>query len=302
MDSNPSSHTRWYYKFSDQIYGPFSSQELQQQIQDGNVKPDTQIRSNQNSNWVTAKSFPNIFQFKEPYSEAESASKAAEDILTGRRNRGFRRNNDEEEDEPESFINRFTGLFSKLSFSWMSDLFDILADKLELLKYCLRAWVLIPLLLLVILGLSFNFFAVDWYRRSIAYDTYSKIWTDLRHHREMDLDEHQWNEFKTDVYGELNTINASIEKAATTNDPYTMELLRAGRDCLPRMLDDARKTPSQSEKEFAIHMNKAERFAKAKYQESIPQIMTTIVGILFVVFDILLLGWGMLFVLKKVRS
>jgi len=303
MNSVSDSSDRWYIKIADQIDGPFSSQDLQKQIQAGKISPDTFIRTENSRDWLPAKTFPKLFPKQESQSASESASRAAADLLMGR---GIRRAVSEDDDEADSVQHRFVRLFSRLNLSWsreiLSDCAEFLADKLEFLKYGFRLWVLVPFLLLISIGLGINYYAVDWYRRSIAYETYSEIWFELRKFREMDLNDRQWDEFKADAKPRISQINLSIEKVAAANDPYSMELLRAGRDCLPRMLDDARRTPSSSEKQFATHMNNAQRLVYSKSGKPFSQRMTDILGMSFIVFDIVLIGWGGIFFVRKMRT
>ncbi|MEQ8856528.1 hypothetical protein [Gimesia sp.] len=235
--------------------------------------------------------------------DSESASRAAANLLA---ERGIRRAFSSAEEEDETVLSRFAGFTSRLNLDWLrelvSNITEFLAEKLEFFKYVFRPWVLVPLLLMIISGLTVNYYAIDWYHRSIAYETYSNIWFDLRRLREMDLDARQWDEFKAGVKPKIMQINQSIEKVATTNDPYTMELLRAGRDCLPRMLDDAREIPSSSEKQFAVHMSKAERLVHSASGTPLPVNMMGLLGMVFIVLDVALVGLGAVFVVKKIRT
>ena len=302
MNSIPDQSSLWYVKFSGRVEGPLTSQELIHQVEIHQIRPETLIRPEHSQNWVTAKSVPELFPKQEEDSNSESASRAAADLLAGR---GIRRAFSSAEEEDETVLSRFSEFTSRLNLDWFRELVtnitEFLAEKLEFLKFVFRPWVLVPLLLIVIAGLTVNYYAIDWYRRNIAYETYSNIWFDLRRLREMDLDARQWDEFKADVTPKIMQINQSIEKVATTNDPYTMELLRAGRDCLPRMLDDAREIPSSSEKQFAVHMSKAERLAHSASGKPLSENMMDLFGMVFIVFDVALVGVGAVFVVRKLR-
>lgn len=303
MNSIPEQSSLWYVKFSDRVEGPLTSQELIHQVEIHKIGPETLIRKEYSQNWVTAKSALELVGKQEEDSNTESASRAAADLLA---RRGIRRAFSTEEEEDETVLSRFSGLTSRLNLDWfrelVSDSTEFVAEKLEFLKYIFRPWVLVPLLLMGIAGLAANYFVIDWYRRSIAYETYSNIWFDLRRLREMDLDARQWDEFKASVKPKIMQINQSIEKVATTNDPYTMELLRAGRDCLPRMLDDAREIPSSSEKQFAVHMSKAERLAHSAPGKPLSETVISLLVKLFIILDVALVGLGAVFVVKKIRT
>ncbi|QDV48512.1 DUF4339 domain-containing protein [Gimesia fumaroli] len=292
---------QWYFQYQGEVIGPVSRQVLLKNIRTGIIKPDTLIKTETELTWTKAESLKEIFVEAHAENKPDNSANAAAKLLSNMHHRGFQTLSEEE--SADSF-------WSKVSFSgvkpflpnWAdvsSSVAEFLVEKLSILKYGFKLWVILPLLLLVVSGLCIKFFAIDWYHQKIAYETYSHIWEDLQRLRDLEIDEHQWDSFKVDTKSKIASINSSIEKAATIQDPYSMELLRAGRDYLPRMLDDARKAPSASEKKFAIHMQKAARYA---HPQALKADSMNIVGILFVIFDTCLIGWGAFLLIRKIRS
>ena len=41
----------WYFKNSDQEFGPYNDQELRNEVNGGRITPDTMIRQNEIGNW-----------------------------------------------------------------------------------------------------------------------------------------------------------------------------------------------------------------------------------------------------------
>lgn len=267
MDPTHNHKEQWYFQYQAEVIGPVSRQILLKNIRTGIIKRDTLIKAETELTWTKAESCEDLFVAAHADKQPDNSAKAAEQILSNMHHRAFRVSSGSE--GGDSFWSKvsFPGIkpFLPGGADISSSVVEFLVEKLSFIKYVFKLWVIFPLLLLVMSGLGIRYFGIDWYQRRTAFETYSHIWEDLQRLRALgalELEDHQWDSFKTEAQSKIASINSSIEKTATIHDPYSMELLRAGRDYLSRVLDDARNAPGVSEKKFAVHLSKAGRYAR----------------------------------------
>ena len=257
-------------------------------MKEGIITPETWLKMGIEQEWFKARDVKELF----PEQESESTASAAAEALSKMNARRIGIDSDEEETTSLPSLNFDFSNFLELP----GMLLEFLAERLSFLKYLFKLWIIIPLILAVVIGLFINFIAKDWYYDSIALNTYNEVWRELTELRDMKVSEQDWEDFKAKVQPEISKVTSAIEKSAHAKDTYRMELLRAGRDYLPKMLDDARESSSVSEEKFLIHIQRAQGYHQK------PQISfsgTNIVTFLIILVDIVIVAWVIIMVRKK---
>ncbi|MEQ9068203.1 MAG: hypothetical protein RLO18_15825, partial [Gimesia chilikensis] len=69
----------------------------------------------------------------------------------------------------------------------------------------------------------------------------------------------EWSSFKNKVKSEMDPLIKELESSAGSDRPQLQQMLWAGRDYLPGMLDNARTEPSPDQEKFEKHLKEAER-------------------------------------------
>ena len=120
----------------------------------------------------------------------------------------------------------------------------------------------------------------------------------------------EWDAFAERARQELAPIVVSLEHVARADNRFAQQLLWAGRDYFPKMLDDARNNTSESEQQFDYHLVRARWLTEGKDLEGkpayqprmnvLPADSSTIVLVaVFVVVDLWVVVW---FLRKKLSS
>lgn len=74
----------------------------------------------------------------------------------------------------------------------------------------------------------------------------------------------EWNSFQSKVEKEIEPIVDELNVSASSDAPQLQQLLWAGRDYLPQMLNNARTEPSRDQEKFENHLKEAERIINKK--------------------------------------
>jgi hypothetical protein len=270
---------QWWYRRFGEEFGPVAFERLEELARTGNLDDTDQIRQGPHADWVTGNSIPGLFLSAssgietDSTSESESretpapserrpadASTAALDILS-HLSRGRPRQADDQGGQRRSLnfeaaANVFSDDARQSEASPEASTQRTPAVKLNLSTLrAVAGWslatavvVAIPLVVLPQFGRSESAFANE------TYALYSTIWQELKDLRANSAGEPDWQKFSDRVRGQVAPSVQRLERTADARHHELQCLLWAGRDCLPRMLADARVEPSASEQEFKEHL------------------------------------------------
>ena len=124
-------------------------------------------------------------------------------------------------------------------------------------------WVLLLLASIAILAIAATGTGYLYYVRNIlafeqgVYDDLSAIWSEHQALRARGASETEWEEFERRAMSQWRSAAPKLASVAGAKRRAAQQLLWAGRDYLPRMLDNARENRSLDETKFALHLARA---------------------------------------------
>ncbi len=242
-EQESSDSTFWYVQKDGKQIGPIFFQRLRQMAQQGDIGADDLIRKGKTDAWVRAESLASL-PLRAVNLEPATVEKAIAPPPVDRR-----------QNQP--------GAVAKFLISireWMGDFRDniwqAIADRNASLRVVVSWIALIGVTgsLLVVLA---NHLPFSWPFRSSPIAIYSSIWNELRAKRSAQTTSADWDAFADAARQQVAPIIARLEKTASSDNRMEQQLLWAGRDCLPKMLADARQQESPSEEKFAGYLRRA---------------------------------------------
>jgi GYF domain 2 len=293
-----SNKTEWYCKISDEELGPLTTDDLQACVKDGAVTKDTLIKLGASGKWVKAHTIDNLLTSNQEdlTSTVAAASKALSGIDLKRA--ALSGGKSSESSIKRNRSQKSTGIDLSGIFAIPSLIAEFLAEKLSFLGYLFRLWIIIPVFLIGSGILIYMFYITPWYYQENTFDQYQIIWSELKQLRSEKASDEEWDNFHKTSSVKLKKTIASLKKTASAKNQEHLFLLRAGRDYLNKMLDDARLKPSQSENQFEKQMKIIEMMHL--YPDSIPnQKSISPLTLLIIIIDLVIVGLIVFFLFRK---
>ena len=242
-DSGGEHNVHWYYKIGGKEAGPAIISRLRQMAREGSLTAEDLVKKGMTGEWVRA----------ETVNESHARTRtAAVDVTT----------------HPEPTTSEATGSsrLNDLRFSLMytiSGAFGSVIDRLSLIR-TLAGYVILGATLIYLIAsmLEWRISAEPEHADPVA--TYRTLWSELQANRKKKVDEAAWSEFSERGRKELAPIIAHLEREAGATNRSAQFLLWAGRDCLPKMFDDARMGSSSSEKQFVEYLENVQLLGEGK--------------------------------------
>ena len=269
----PAEPTPWVVWTKSGEVGPLTTGQFLAAIQSGEVEPKTQVRFQQNAQWIAAGDIPGLeFPSNTPlesvsistpsgagqsHSNKEMRQLFAECVTRQRSSQPTP--TPAHAHSPTPRVSLPTGWTGGLSagITFVVGVFALIVDWLLFaLGFALRSrivWAGTCVLLLVMLIPKVT---ADWITPEQDYATLSGTFTEWKELRTQNVDETTWEEFQERSSSQLSELIPRIEKRAHITDRSSMSLMWVARDYLPTLLlDPASPAPevvSRIEAHFAI--------------------------------------------------
>ena len=290
-DTESPESTHWYILTDGKPVGPIFFSRLRQMARQGKLSVDAQVRKGKTGVWVRAGDLTGVL-FPHPDEVIQEESPETKP-----------------EPKPQPQVNE-PGLLSR-GISSIRDRFESLYDGIRLatseqmgnLRAIVSWLVLIAVFgsLFVIVAQQISF---EWPFVPDALTTFSSIWDELKAKRDADANSVDWDAFVTKARKQIEPIVARLQRTASSENRLDQQLCWAGRDYLPKMLNDSRTKESDAEQKFAECLQRARwlkqgkdlngRFAVgSQYGSAVfsTDLATIVFGVLFVIFDIAIVVW-----------
>jgi hypothetical protein len=238
----------WYYNINGHEHGPVMGSRLRQMARRGKLVSSDLIRQGKFGQWVEAGSVDEVGARPLAVVAAETSPETPVKSVANV--------------QPNRFAEWLDECKDRISDGF-SDLRQAVIDRLDLLRTVANY------LALMAIVAFFAFRTIDcgaFQRTSIAdpLTTFQSVWNKLQKLRQSKADPNLWSEFASASRAELKPIISRLERVAGATDRDAQLLLWAGRDCLMKMLDDARTEPSSSERQFAEYIENVELLRQGK--------------------------------------
>lgn len=285
-----SESTYWYIWTETKQLGPIFFNRLQQMAHQGKLTLDDKVRRGTTGEWSRVGDLTEVF-FPDPVElEAKAATVAP----------------------PKSKI-----VPQPSRPGLVSNLVDSIRDRVDLILESLKdyysdgssglrvvaSWVALVTVLISLTVVLASQMSFAWLTAAEPFAAYTSAWDELKAKRDAKTEAAEWDAFAVKIRHQITPIVARLEKTASAENRLAQQLLYAGRDYLPQMLDDAREERSESETKFADHLQRARWLKEGKDLNGIyrgprlltvgqiPDNTTLIFGVVFVVFDIWVVVW-----------
>lgn len=236
-------NVHWYYKIDSKEAGPAIISRLRQMAREGTLTSEDLVRKGMTGEWVRAGTVSEIHA---------RARTVAVDVPK----------------EPERTrieilrSSRLNDLRLSLRYA-ISGAIGSVVDRLGQIRI-LAGYVILGATLVYLISTMLEWKVSDEPAFADPLATYKSLWSELQANREKKVDEAVWSEFSERGRKELAPIVAYLEREAGATNRSAQFLLWAGRDCLPKMFDDARIEPSSSERRFAEYLENVQLLSQGK--------------------------------------
>lgn len=289
-DEDSSESTYWYVMLDTRQIGPMTFSRLRQMARQGTLAAETQVRKGESGKWIDAGSVEGVF-FAAPIPSSTMTVPASQ------------------EPEPPGRLAYFAiSLRDRVQIA-CSGVVDGIAGQLRFVRAAV-SWIALIAVMVGLVVILIRNFPQFWFRASDPLETYTSLWDELKEKRTGKVSSAEWDSFAARARDELSPIVARLERIASADNRVAQQLLWAGRDYFPKMLDDARSNVSESEQRFDYHLVRARWLTEGKDLEGKPAYRPR-VGVLpadissivlvtgFVVVDLWVVVW---FVRRKLSS
>jgi hypothetical protein len=232
-DADDERSVHWYYLAGGKEMGPVLIARLRQMARQGLLKPDDLVRRGTTGEWSYAGRVEELASHADEY---VAASSAAEDGP----------------DEPPASEAKGPSLGERLSDAFSAVVRSV-AERWELVR-TLAGYAALGATVFLLVRVTLGSRLFDWSTPPDPLVVYYALWDELQTHRQAQADEAVWHEFSERGRRELSPVVARLESEAGSTNREAQFLLWAGRDCLPKMFDDARAAPSSSERQLAEYL------------------------------------------------
>lgn len=289
-DEDSSESTYWYVNLDARQIGPMTFSRLRQMARQGTLAAETQVRKGESGKWIDAGSVDGVF-FSTPNPSSTTIAQASQ------------------KPEPPGKLAYFaTSLRDRVQIA-CSGIVDGFAGQLRYVRAAV-SWIALIAVVVGLIVILVRNFPQFWFRASDPLETYTSLWDELKEKRRGKVSSVEWDSFAARARDELSPIVARLERIASADNRVAQQLLWAGRDYFPKMLDDARSNVSESEQRFDYHLVRARWLTEGKdlegkpaYQPRIdvfPADSSTIVLVaVFFVIDLWVVVW---FVRRKLNN
>ena len=241
--SDGEQNVHWYYKIGGKEAGPAIISRLRQMAREGTLTEEDLVRKGMTGEWVRAGTVSEIHA---------RARTIAVDVPT----------------EPERTtidVKRSSRLNDvRLSLLYaISGAIGSVVDRLSLIR-TVAGYVILGATLICLIGTMLKWRISDKSVHADPLTTYQSLWSELQAYRKNKVDEAAWRELSERGRKELAPIIAYLEREAGATNRSAQFLLWAGRDCLPKMFDDARIEPSASERKFVEYLENVQLLSQGK--------------------------------------
>ena len=275
---------------------------LRQLARQGKLLANDQVRKGRSGDWVEAASVEML--------ELSSSANPSLPPLETRQLPEVKPNPSPPKSDHLSVGAKFREMYGRFTEA-ISDGTDSILSTFRTLRPVMTVVCLIAVTVALVIKLI-NDFKIDWSPPPDALAIYNSLWEELKQKRSDGATESEWDEFTKRGRAQLATTITWLEKRAVRSNPESQILLRAGRECLPKMLEDSRITRSRTETQFQRFLTNVEQLrkgqplnqradapeaARAQHQASF-----TIEKITYVCFFILDIGLCMAFVTFWLRK
>ena len=287
-----SDSTYWYIWTETRQIGPIFFSRLRQMAHQGKLGVDDKVRRGTTGEWVRAGSLQDILfpSILETESTAAQCEQAVSETQPSVRQAGILAN------LISSIQDRFEVFFEGIKYAFV--------DRLSSIRV-IASWIALTAVAIASIVVALEHFPVGWLTTIDPIATYTSIWDELKEKRTAKASAAEWDAFAAKARLDVAPIVRHLERTAGVNDRVSQQLLWAGRDYLPQMLDDARTDESRSETKFAEHLRRANwmkqgrdingnmrrRNASPASSLFLTDNTTTVLGIAFLIVDVGFVVW-----------
>lgn len=236
-------NVHWYYKIEGKEAGPAIISRLRQMAREGSLTSDDLVRKGMTGEWVRAGTVSEI-NARAPAVKVEVP------------------NQPEPKANPVKRFSRLHDLRFSLRYA-ISMALGSVVERLNLVR-TLAGYAILGAALAFLTSTIFEWRILDRPEHADPLTTYRSLWTELQTHRKNKVDAAVWREFSERGRKDLAPIIAHLEHEAGAANRSAQFLLWAGRDCLPKMFDDARIEPSSSEQQFTEYLENVNLLSQGK--------------------------------------
>ena len=236
-------NVHWYYSINGRQDGPAMFSRLRQMARNRTLSSDDLVRKGTTGEWVRADTVEELRSRMK-----KSAPKiGAEPVATAPENDGPSRLQD---------LRYSVG-------ATVSTAIESVRDRLGRIR-TLAGYSLFIVTLFFLAKTTLNRKMFDWSSPADPLTTYQAVWSELQSNRSKKVEESVWIAFTERSNTALGPIVERLEKEAGSTNRPAQFLLWAGRDCLPKMLVDARDVPSSSEQQFSEYLENVKLLGEGK--------------------------------------
>lgn len=244
-DSDDERTVHWYYVANGKEMGPVLVARLRQMARQGLLKPNDLVRKGKTGEWDYAGRFDELASHAEEFAAEQAADEESEEA--------------EEPPEPQS---RGPSLRERVS-DLISDVARSVAERLELVR-TIAGCIALAVTLFLLVRVTLNAEIFDWSTPADPLVVYQSLWDELQTHRQARADDATWKAFAERGRQEVAPLVARLEREAGSTNREAQLLLWAGRDCLPKMFDDAHTAPSRAEEQLAEYLENVQRLRQGQ--------------------------------------
>jgi hypothetical protein len=237
----------WFYRTADgHETGPVLLSRLRQLARKGELFADSQVRRGRLGDWVEAATIPALPVKARPNRQALPRMPAPA-----------------VEAPPGPSREDSSQLWRSFVY-WYYDAIQSILDRMWLIR---RVGSIAALLLITVAFGRMILPENPWSfaeAKADPYETFRALGSEVRQKREAKASDDDWKELAERGRREIRPLVATLERQASSTNRLSQMLLWAGRDCLPKMFDDARDEPSASERDFEEYMRNVDMLRQNK--------------------------------------
>jgi hypothetical protein len=241
--SGSEQNVHWYYKIDGKEAGPAIISRLRQMAREGTLTSEDLVRKGMAGEWVRAGTVSEI------HARARTVTVDVPKELERKRVEIQR-------------SSRLNDLQLSLRYS-ISGVIGSIVDRLGQIR-TVAGYVILGATLMYLISTAMKWKVSDEPAFADPLTTYKSLWSELQANRKKKVNEAVWSEFSERGRKELLPIVARLEREAGATNRSSQFLLWAGRDCLPKMFNDARIEPSSSEQQLAEYLENVQLLSQGK--------------------------------------
>ena len=272
---------QWFWKTQGDLYGPLSTEELEDLFRRDRIADADQIRLGETEDWIPASEVQAMFaapaEAPADSSGSEMPSQAAARILS-QANR-LQLNRSDEAPSQGKVLANWLGTGSRGVFEVVAGIRDRLLEGLEWLARFLGRKAILAGMAILLLAFVFKDFQFANSRNLETHQQLLGAWEELQSLQKSKAPESEWQEFEQETMTWLGPLVADLKKSSagtifgweiwSSSSLYTQrELLFAGGN-LQLMLQPPRGGETRQQREFTSHLSTANDYltGKLSYRE-----------------------------------